>query len=597
SSSDAGSRCERGRSELADAWSLARREAIERALLDTKLPYAGDTFTRIAATLDAYAADWADGYYQACTDEQAGRSVDARTACLERAHQELRLLTDELMTAHPQVVRHAADLVLTLPELERCNDPASAQLEVASLESPEIRALLDRLVRATMLAESGRAAEADTLLDELGATARTMQLDPLIARVGTLRSALAVRRGKLDDAERFAHDALAAAERAEVDELELLAWRRLSATSRRQNELARAAFELERAEAIAERPTITANHRADLLFDRADLLKRQEKFEDAIATFEEAQTAYRALSPEHPEIAGVLNDMVPVLSALGRQDQAFAAGEQALELLAQRLGPQHPLLVLPLTNAADQYGTAGRFEDALNLHRRALAILEQEPNENPELQVLIAGVISGDLVSLRRFDEAERALIDAARLADERLGPHHSVLGVIANSRGNLELDRRNYAAAVPHYEQALALTPERDFNRFLILTNLAVALARAGQSDEALARAEQARTAAEPLASDSPVRVTSEIYLAEVDRLAGRHAQAEASFTRALELMDRMELGDDMRVMVLFGLARLRPDDPRARDHATRAEALAQELPGFEHERSEIATWLAEHR
>jgi tetratricopeptide (TPR) repeat protein/tRNA A-37 threonylcarbamoyl transferase component Bud32 len=595
---DEGAACERGRSLLADAWDPARRDATERALLGTNLPYAADTFSRVASTLDAYASDWADGYYQACSDEQSGQAVDARMACLERAHQQLRSLTDELLLAHPKVVRHAADLVLSLPELERCDDPSNAQLEVASLDDPEVRALLDRLARATVLVESWQWAEADTLLAELGAAAQTMQLDPVLARVGVLRSAAAIGRGELDEAERFARDALAAAERAQLEELELLAWRRLATASRRKGELARAAFELERAETIAARPTISARHRADLLFDHADLLRRQIKHDAAVSSYEDARAAYHALSPEHPQIAGVLSDMALSLMALGRQDEAIAASEQALVLATERLGPQHPALVLALSSVADQYMDAGRIEDALTLRLRALAILEQQPTENPGYQVRLAAVIGGDLVNLRRFDEAEPVLAQAERIASERLPAEHPALAAVANSWGSFEIERRRPAAAVPHLERALALTPEDDptLTRLVVLTNLSISLARAGRTDEALTRAEQTRATMAPLASDSAARVSIEIYLAEVDRLAGRHAQAEASFTRALELMDRVEIGDDLRVMALFGLARLESDHARAREYATRAEQLVDELPALEHERSEIETWLAEH-
>lgn len=582
---------------LADAWGPERREAIERALHDTGLPYADDTFTRVRVAFDGYASDWADGYYRACVDGHRGQPVDARMACLERARQQLQLITDELVAPGPEVVRHAFDLVLSLPELERCDDPTTADVDLASLDDPEVRALIDELTRASILAESWRFPEAAALLEDVDVEARALQRDPLVARVGILRSRVALARGMTDDAARFARDALTVAERAEHDELELLAWRSLATASRRQGELARAAFELERAEAIAERHTIAAEHRADLRFDRGDLLRRQGKHADAVAAYQQARAAYQALAPEHRHIPGVLSDMALAQLLLGQQEAAIDSSEQSLAMQTRRLGPQHPSLVPLLSSVADQYMTAGRSEEALALRRRALAILEREPDDNLERQLVLAAVIVGDLVSLRRFDEAERALDDAERTADTRLASNHPVIALLANAHGNLELDRRRYATAIPHYERALALTSEADpLNRLVMLVNLSLSLARAGRIDDAMERAEQTRAALQSLAPDSAPRAGFEIYLAEVDRLAGHHARALAGFTRASELLDRLALGDDLRVMVWFGLAREESSRERARAHAEQAQALAAALPGFESEHDEIAAWLAEH-
>ena len=593
-STETGSQCERGRSELADAWGPARREATEQAFRASGLSYADDTFARLAVALDAYASEWADGYFRACSQAKAGQPDDTRMACLERAHRELQLVTDELVAAQPDAIRHAADLVLALPKLERCEDSATAMLDVGSIADPKVRALVEQIDRATMLSTSGRLSDAEALLQQLAAEAQALQRDPLVARIGVLRSTAVVSRGELDDAKRFAHEALAAAERAKHDELELHAWRRLAEVSRRTGELERAAFELERAEAIAKRPTIAAEHRADLQFDRGDLLKLQNNFEDAVAAYEAAQAAYEALDPAHPKIATVLSDMAFALLGLGKQDAALAASERALAFHEQRLGPQHPTLVLSLASVSDQYASAGRTSDAMALRRRALAILEQA-DENYPYQVMLAAINAGDLVVLRRFDEAERAIEYAARVASEHLPADHPALAVLGNVRGNFEMDRRHYDAAVPHFEQALALTGP-GINSLVFLNNLAFALARAGRIDEALTRAQEAREAMASLAPDAPPRVAFEITLADVDRLAGRRAEAHARFTGALERAERVEISKDMRLLALFGLARVEPDRARARAHALEAQALAAELPGFEPEREEIAKWLAEH-
>jgi eukaryotic-like serine/threonine-protein kinase len=514
--------CERGRTELAAAWSPARRDALGQALHATALPYAADSFARIAPALDAYARDWADGYFEACTAGEAGDpSANARLVCLEHARRELGVVTDELAAGQRDAVRHASSLVLSLPSLDRCRDAATAGFE-GSLEDPALWELLDALARAQVLAGSGRLADAEAELVALRQRAGVLQRPALEGRAALELSAVAHRKGAHDEAHQLARDALAVAERTDHDELRLHAWRRLSVASRGQGQLERAAFELERAELLAERPSIVDEDRAELRYTRAVLLHRQGRTTEAVAAFDGALAAFRARSPEHPSIAGVLSDMAITLLTAGQPQRALAAAEQALARSEQRLGPRHPMLAPALGSAADQHMSAGRFEDALRLHRRALDLLALYPEEQHEGYVRLAAMVGQDLAALRRFDEAERAFAHAAQEADRRLPPGHPARVNLEIARGNLELDRRRFDAAIPHLERALALEPDL-VNRSVALTNLALALAAAGDVAAALTRAEEARAANAAFDPGSPIRVGADVYLAEADRRVGR--------------------------------------------------------------------------
>jgi tetratricopeptide (TPR) repeat protein len=163
----------------------------------------------------------------------------------------------------------------------------------------------------------------------------------------------------------------------------------------------------------------------------------------------------QALGPEHPAVAGSLNNLGTVHYATSAYDDAKALHEQALAIQEKALGPDHSDLATTLNNLADVHRATGAYDDAKAMYERSLAIREQA------------------------------------------LGPDHPRLAYALIGLGEVALHRRRAAEAVPLAERARTLRETADVSatdiaeaRFLI----ARAMADAGKSRvEAAALAEQA--------------------------------------------------------------------------------------------------------
>ncbi|HET6585906.1 MAG TPA: serine/threonine-protein kinase [Nannocystaceae bacterium] len=588
--------CDRAREELAGVWDSTRREQTAEAFRGSAKPWAADTFARVAPVLDGYAATWAEAELGACTLAQAGDPTAApRLACLDHARHELQFVTDDLVVGEPHSLVYAVELVGALPGLVRCKDPEDAALDVGSLDDPDLRAIFEGLAQAKVLVHTRRLAEADARLIEIQTGAAAYRRDVLEGHALLLRSKAALLGAAWDRAHEHAAQALALAERAERDEIAILAWLSLFYASYERADYDRAAFELDRAESIAGAGA-DAEMRGQLMQARAQLLGATKRRSEAVVEYRRALEALRAVDPEHPLIADVLSDMAEVLLLSGEQEEAIAATETSLRMRARKLGDSHPTMVLALGTAANHYVAAGRFEDALQANQRALALAKLYPEQRPEFIPGLAALIAQNLVSLGRFDEAEQMLEHAEDLASRRGQPARGVLGYIGLSLGNLHLDRREFALAIPRYETALSNVTDRWENRAIVAANLAYALASLGRIEEALARSAEAKAAIADMATDAPLRVGIEIYDGEVQRLAGKNDEARAIFLRVLPVLERIEVDPSLRFMAYFGAAQVESDRELALGDAEQAAEALTRIPNAQWQRAALATWRARY-
>ena len=85
---------------------------------------------------------------------------------------------------------------------------------------------------------------------------------------------------------------------------------------------------------------------ARYLNNLSDSYYRQERFEDALKGFEEADAIFQAeLAPGHPEHSFTLNNRAEALAQLGRADEAEALYQDALKLLTDTVGAEHDATV------------------------------------------------------------------------------------------------------------------------------------------------------------------------------------------------------------------------------------------------------------
>src|SRR5260221_1072341 len=85
----------------------------------------------------------------------------------------------------------------------------------------------------------------------------------------------------------------------------------------------------------------------------------------------------RALGPEHPDTARILNNLAELYTTHGQYAKAEPLTKRAVEIVEKRLGPDHPDLAMCLNNLALLFQATGRLEEAEPLSRRHLTILFQ----------------------------------------------------------------------------------------------------------------------------------------------------------------------------------------------------------------------------
>ncbi len=140
------------------------------------------------------------------------------------------------------------------------------------------------------------------------------------------------------------------------------------------------------------------------------------------------------------------------------------------------------------------------FDQSEQLYRTALALAEK--NNFDDLRLQIRNNLAILLYDQQRFDEARPLLLENLRVhtaANNRRSMANALINL-----GALENTAKNHAAALPFFEQALALRLQLGVPRHIASARLSVAstLARLGRGEEALAQLRLAAPLAEKVGS-----------------------------------------------------------------------------------------------
>ena len=149
----AGVSCTVPSERLAAAWSGrhdARRQSIHRAFLASGRPSAETSWQRVSAALDEHVAKWSAMYLESCEathvrGEQSAEVLDLRTSCLNESHDEVRALTDVLVTADATAIARSLTAVRDLTSVGRCADLDVLRSAVPLPRDPATRAAVTRL--------------------------------------------------------------------------------------------------------------------------------------------------------------------------------------------------------------------------------------------------------------------------------------------------------------------------------------------------------------------------------------------------------------------------------------------------------------------
>ncbi len=501
--------CPDARVKLGPIWD-DRRADVERALLATKIVYAADTWTRVAARLDQYADTWAAAHQDACQaharGEQSPLLLDLRMACLERRRGELTALVDRLAGADSDTVRSAASAVDNLIAPEQCGDTAMLTAAVPLPEEPatarRVVELQGRLAQARAAMAIAKLADAGTIATEVLAAAESLNFRPLLAEALAVRGGIEIASGVYEPGCKHLEEALWLADTVHDDVLlaetmanlvyvlgvrlvrfdDALRWRRhadavvarIGEASSSHTALLRsfgvviatqgqplAARELlQRALAIDE--GLPGANEGKVIKDLVALGTAEfhaAKPADARSYHERALTlGERLYGPNHPEIARIATNLATAQAGMGDVDAAAPMFERALAILDGAYGPDHPNSAGTLTNLGAVHAMRKQFDLALPIFERALAIQERTLGpDHPDLAVGLhnMGIIASngdDLAKAREFHQRalalrERHLAKSSPFIAESLGQ----LGDLSRREGDLP-------AALRDLERALAL-------------------------------------------------------------------------------------------------------------------------------------------
>jgi tetratricopeptide (TPR) repeat protein len=643
--------------EMAGLWAAAARARVEQAFLATRLPYAKETFTRVAAVLDRYVTDWTAVRREACAlGSLPSPAVAAqRMACLDSRSAALATLVDGLAHGGRATVDRAVESAHALPRLDlaRCESSVEFEEQARASASPDrVARLRSQLAVARVSRNLGRplpglraartaatearamglrAAEAQALFYEAGFQGDVGERKPVPAilnhalaladeaRADELRAEIAIAlfqmvvfmesRGDLHSAEneRLREQASAALRRiGGRPDLEARFERCLGEAERRYGSLDAAARHLERA--LSVRQAAFGPHDlglASILSEigrtwhmRGVLTKASEHYRRALALAE------ALLSPGHVRLASYHSDLGVALMMQGDLAGAEVEYQRALDIRTAVTGSNSDGVAESLNGFAELRYNQGRYEEARQMIEQAIAIRERVLGPDHQMVALALSDLGLALGAQRKVGPALIAQKRAFAIARRAYGDDHPELAHYWNYLGEALLAAGDIQGAWRAQTRGLALlerSPGNSARAWECLLDRGRILIREGRFATAIKETTRALELLEKEnGADSPSLAEALIALGEASLGAGEAARARAVLERAVALWRKSTLDPLQLADAQFLLARaLTHGSPkrmpvRARELALSARDIYAKAGGSRAaERRRLARWL----
>ena len=424
--------CRGAEDKLAGVWERAadspRRSAVHRGMLNTGSALAAGTWTRVAALLDDYAANWSAAYTDTCEathvrGDQSDEVLDLRMNCLEGARGSLRALTDVLTTADDRAVIEAVNAAHALPALERCADVVALRSVVPPPTDPIVRSRVAeievRLSQVKALRDTGNWTEARRQVAPLVDSARATAYEPLLAEALALQAWLEIQLGDT-----------AAARTSQEESV----WVAL----------------------VAHRDDIAAESAAEML-GLADLLAGSQREVERWDNL--AQALIRRLGPGHERIAGWYHqNRGNRFYGHGELHKAEAEFSIALSLKQSSLPRGHPDIARTLASIANVRADESDGVSALSKAKEAFDIVRSAYGERSPFLAVFNATLGLALETLGRYGEAEGKLRLAMASADASFATEGPFLADRLTEFGRILVAERKYREAAPILGRALRL-------------------------------------------------------------------------------------------------------------------------------------------
>jgi eukaryotic-like serine/threonine-protein kinase len=161
---------------------------------------------------------------------------------------------------------------------------------------------------------------------------------------------------------------------------------------------------------------------------------RTKRYDEVLKLLDQVLAMRKAgLGEQHAAVGRTLANMGAVRIAARDFAGAVAPLQDALTRMRATVGAEHPELVIPLINLGEAYRATGNGETAERTFREALA-LATKTRAPGHLDIARAQVALGRLLTgASRFDEAERLLLAAREIREQKLTAEHALTRAAAS--------------------------------------------------------------------------------------------------------------------------------------------------------------------
>lgn len=653
--------CEDSGAAIDALWNEEVGARVHKALVATGIPYAPTTFEKVLPWVTGFADAWKRTYTASCVETRlektrSHQSFAGVSECLEMQKLEFASFMKGLEDAGPTSVNKAVDAAAGLPRPTTCTDDKYLAIMPRLPTDPDLRArakdIATRQADASMyswLAEYDRGIElsrsalsdAESLGNAYQIANGHYQVATFLRMKGDFKGAVAEHTQSFLLAAGQGSDELAARNAIQngfilASSLDLLDEANL------WNSIA--AMELKRGD--GEDGLLAANLKLNL----GALQYQKAEHQEARVAFQEAyDIRVKILGPNHPDVAGALNNMALNLYQLNDLAGAEQALQRAYDINVTAQGNDHPDTTITLSNLASIQGQRGDwakarhsftlahdsfirvygaehpfvataknnlatamaelndYQAALDLQYEALKIVEKNLGAKHSESALLLNNIGINHMYLAEYDEARKAFARAIEIREVTLPPDHPDLAVTITSLAALELGQNNLEEGVKLHRRALQIRQrkypkEDDPSLAYNYLGLGDYHLKKGEPDEAIPlyrRSLELRIKGlEPTSAELAYSLTSLgeglIYIAEYDE-AIKHLEA------ALEIRTAAKVGPGLLARTQFYLGQALwaqgADRERGREFIEAARAGFEAAPpSFAKFRNDVKTWLDEH-
>jgi tetratricopeptide (TPR) repeat protein len=368
-----------------------------------------------------------------------------------------------------------------------------------------VEAIRKQLAQALEHERQGERGEASAMTDQAIEAAKARGYRPVLAEALVRRADLLVGNqtaAACRQAEDQYREALQVADAERHGELSAKIWSRLGLLSLRRNTETREAREHWRNAATIcggggdGNHQATANHQAKLHHLLAEIHFRDGRYAEAAAEEQRAIILISGAADQRIQLSRFYDGLAKSLKQLDKVEDALSMHQQAVDLAKGALCASHPTVIKLKMNYGLTLKKAGEFGEAFTKLDGALNDIP--PGSRDEC--LDAGIIHGCLSELSYADgKLDEALEHARKSQDiyKRIdAPDHRRAEAWINI-GNVELKRKNFAAALDMYQKARKLRVELVRSHHQVGVNegsIAEALIGLSRFDEAMVHLGEAR-------------------------------------------------------------------------------------------------------